>query len=467
MDGDSNVSTVSSFVLVYFCKYFRCSTTVRDKKPLVGITKGRDKNSYYHEHFLRGLPHLCKKIPQPGSIKSKTEKIDGSREPDFAEISKSRPLPLEIDSNDVYAAWLETIGKCILEDGPKARMPVISIDTRIALERNKTTSSRNALSNVHETSRPDEEQNSSTPEQPPKMTNGPNLPNSSSGAEALLRKTASVVCPQSTPLNGLEAIGFLLQLHQQQQLQSQQQHIHHHQNNQKPLPGKRSNMTYDQTIQQLQMLMFHLCPSMVAGSTGLTPLGVQSLRDQNKFGQNISGVQRQQIIDSQILALALARQIVQKISTRENKLHDRGNMELDNSTNFYATNRNVALAQFPLNATVVTNRDLSRNAPLPEDNHKALAAHICGILLHQHGQQQQQQQQQQQRQLRQQQSVFNQLLMRAAAAGALIQSESLLNNRQNYPSSNNASQSSNKKSSRQNDTTDKQDSRGKNCNGYG
>merc|ERR1712232_497030 len=30
------------------------------------ITQGRDRNSYYHELFLRGLPHLSKKMRHPG-----------------------------------------------------------------------------------------------------------------------------------------------------------------------------------------------------------------------------------------------------------------------------------------------------------------------------------------------------------------------------------------------------------------
>jgi hypothetical protein len=32
-------------------------------------SSGRDRNSYYHPLFLRGLPHLCKAMKRPGVAK--------------------------------------------------------------------------------------------------------------------------------------------------------------------------------------------------------------------------------------------------------------------------------------------------------------------------------------------------------------------------------------------------------------
>lgn len=85
------------------------------------ITQGRDRNSYYNELFLRGLPHLCKKMRRPGV----SEKVaaDPGHEPDFYKISELHPLP-EKAVNDETILLEHT-----LRGGPKARMPVhIGID---------------------------------------------------------------------------------------------------------------------------------------------------------------------------------------------------------------------------------------------------------------------------------------------------------------------------------------------------
>lgn len=55
------------------------------------ITQGRDRNSYYHELFLRGLPHLCKKMKRPGVNKKVT--VDAEHEPEFYAIGEMHPLP--------------------------------------------------------------------------------------------------------------------------------------------------------------------------------------------------------------------------------------------------------------------------------------------------------------------------------------------------------------------------------------
>ena len=55
------------------------------------ITKGPDRNSYYHELFLRGLPHLTKMMQRPHP--SQKPALNPSTEPQFYKISQEHPLP--------------------------------------------------------------------------------------------------------------------------------------------------------------------------------------------------------------------------------------------------------------------------------------------------------------------------------------------------------------------------------------
>jgi hypothetical protein len=56
------------------------------------VRKGRDdRNSYYHELFLRGKPYLVKQMKRPHP--NMKPMADSSTEPDFALISEERPLP--------------------------------------------------------------------------------------------------------------------------------------------------------------------------------------------------------------------------------------------------------------------------------------------------------------------------------------------------------------------------------------
>lgn len=79
------------------------------------LTKGQDRHSYYNENFLRGLPHLCKKMKRVGSASKVTH--DSSCEPDLYEIDRLHPLPKSSDFVD------ESI-KFQVSKGPRARMPV-------------------------------------------------------------------------------------------------------------------------------------------------------------------------------------------------------------------------------------------------------------------------------------------------------------------------------------------------------
>lgn len=56
------------------------------------ITKGPDNQSYYHELFLRGLPHLHAKMRRLVSKEKKLPLKPGS-EPDFYALAKNHPLP--------------------------------------------------------------------------------------------------------------------------------------------------------------------------------------------------------------------------------------------------------------------------------------------------------------------------------------------------------------------------------------
>ena len=80
-------------------------------------TQGRDRNSYYHELFLRGLPHLCKKMKRPGVAEKQA--ADPDHEPDLYKISEAHPVPEKAEDDSILL-------QCTLEGGPKARMPIYS-----------------------------------------------------------------------------------------------------------------------------------------------------------------------------------------------------------------------------------------------------------------------------------------------------------------------------------------------------
>jgi len=81
------------------------------------ITQGPDRNSYYHERFLRGLPHLCKTMKRPGVAEKKV--VDPDLEPDFSKISEMYPVPKNADEESMFL-------QKTLESGPNSRMPIIT-----------------------------------------------------------------------------------------------------------------------------------------------------------------------------------------------------------------------------------------------------------------------------------------------------------------------------------------------------
>jgi hypothetical protein len=81
------------------------------------VIQGCDRNSYYHEMFLRGLPHLCKNMKRPGI--SEKQIVDPEHEPDLYKISDALPVPQKAEDESILL-------NCTLQGGPKARMPVYS-----------------------------------------------------------------------------------------------------------------------------------------------------------------------------------------------------------------------------------------------------------------------------------------------------------------------------------------------------
>lgn len=79
------------------------------------ITQGRDRNCYYHELFLRGVPHLCKIMKRPGVAEKQA--ADPDHEPDFYKIGEAFPLPEKAPDDSILL-------QCTLQGGPKARMPI-------------------------------------------------------------------------------------------------------------------------------------------------------------------------------------------------------------------------------------------------------------------------------------------------------------------------------------------------------
>jgi len=74
------------------------------------MTQGPDHNSYYHELFLRGLPHLCVKMRRPARAKSGV--TDSETNPDFYQISMVHPLPssTNLGTNNLSALNMGGIG---------------------------------------------------------------------------------------------------------------------------------------------------------------------------------------------------------------------------------------------------------------------------------------------------------------------------------------------------------------------
>ena len=80
------------------------------------LSSGNDRNTYYHEYFLRGMPWLVKKMRRPKVNEKKS--ISPEQEPGFVAISEEFPVPDRPLIREILVL------QRIMEKGAKARMPV-------------------------------------------------------------------------------------------------------------------------------------------------------------------------------------------------------------------------------------------------------------------------------------------------------------------------------------------------------
>ncbi len=80
------------------------------------LSSGNDRNTYYHEYFLRGMPWLVKKMRRPKVNEKKS--ISPEQEPGFVAISEEFPVPDRPLMREILVL------QRIMEKGAKARMPV-------------------------------------------------------------------------------------------------------------------------------------------------------------------------------------------------------------------------------------------------------------------------------------------------------------------------------------------------------
>lgn len=76
------------------------------------MIQGPDHGAYYHERFLRGLPHLCKKMKRTSK-----EVVARTEEPDLGAISRLHPVPCRYAVGSVELPFT-------LKEGPRARVPI-------------------------------------------------------------------------------------------------------------------------------------------------------------------------------------------------------------------------------------------------------------------------------------------------------------------------------------------------------
>jgi len=92
------------------------------------VFQGADLNSYYHELFLRGLPHLCLKMRRPSvkkTAKSQNDSINRAPAPDFYKISAKNPLP-EYPEGSTHAAE-----PAMLRENPPNKPEPVDVGVRI------------------------------------------------------------------------------------------------------------------------------------------------------------------------------------------------------------------------------------------------------------------------------------------------------------------------------------------------
>eukprot|EP00590_Aulacoseira_subarctica_P006140 CAMPEP_0172417748 /NCGR_PEP_ID=MMETSP1064-20121228/4247_1 /TAXON_ID=202472 /ORGANISM="Aulacoseira subarctica , Strain CCAP 1002/5" /LENGTH=518 /DNA_ID=CAMNT_0013156245 /DNA_START=41 /DNA_END=1597 /DNA_ORIENTATION=+ len=110
-----NQKSFEQSILPTFFGHFKFASFLRQAHGwgFLRIQGGPDKDTFYHEYFLRGLPHLCKKLTRPR--RPTKPSVDPSDTPDFQNLT---PLPTD-PVPDESVLLLSTI-----RNGPKAKVPV-------------------------------------------------------------------------------------------------------------------------------------------------------------------------------------------------------------------------------------------------------------------------------------------------------------------------------------------------------
>uniref|UniRef100_A0A7S2HNK6 HSF-type DNA-binding domain-containing protein n=1 Tax=Helicotheca tamesis TaxID=374047 RepID=A0A7S2HNK6_9STRA len=84
------------------------------------VSSGPDKGSYYHELFLRGMPHLYEHMRRLCK-KEKKMPMDTKHEPDFRKLASTRPLPELDDEEGPIHSNMSSTGPQTVEDIPSSQ----------------------------------------------------------------------------------------------------------------------------------------------------------------------------------------------------------------------------------------------------------------------------------------------------------------------------------------------------------
>mmetsp|Transcript_10301 Transcript_10301/g.13622 ORF Transcript_10301/g.13622 Transcript_10301/m.13622 type:complete len:207 (-) Transcript_10301:483-1103(-) len=78
----------------YFrCKNYQVFLSFLNSHGFKHITSGKDRNCFYHEKLLRGLPHLVQYLALDPPKNARRVLPDPANEPDFYPITEKYPLP--------------------------------------------------------------------------------------------------------------------------------------------------------------------------------------------------------------------------------------------------------------------------------------------------------------------------------------------------------------------------------------
>ena len=137
MDGDFNASLTFA-LMIQIMLYRILNKLIHLFYISLGMLKGSDKGFFYIENFLRGLLHLSKKMSCTGGVKIiDYVKLDSNIacEPNLWMISEEHPLPKHVEPGSLGYVALKDINACTLDEGPKARLPVLQSGNKLRSKR--------------------------------------------------------------------------------------------------------------------------------------------------------------------------------------------------------------------------------------------------------------------------------------------------------------------------------------------